>query len=101
MAVHVFEKYIDSPEVFNIGPASPISASPWRILSVFISGTGTVALTMSNEKFTILEGTFTDEMILPSATIPFPVTVGNSVVTCSVTAPTDFGIRIVWENGIG
>ena len=91
------------PVTQQVGPRTTFSASPWRILSILVSGEGTVEINtgISPYIFTVLKDTFTDEMAIPSATIPFPVTMGNVRATISITNPTDCGIRIVYEDGIG
>jgi hypothetical protein len=85
----------------QVGPTFQYSASPWRILAMFGAGTGTVTLKcgVSPNVYTILEDTFTDERILPTVDNPFPITVGNSVVTCELTAGC--AVRLVYEDNIG
>lgn len=89
------------PVTQQVGPRSTFSASPWRILSIFGAGTGTVTLEsgVAPNVFTVLEMAFTDERVLPTVDNPFPITVGNSVVQCTVTAGSS--VRIVYEDNIG
>ena len=102
MSVLVIEQYsVADPISFPVGPIN--SASPWRILSVLVTGTGTVELNtgVTPYVFKVIDGTYTDERVLPSSDIPFPITMGNVKAVCNVTAPANFGIRIVFEDGIG
>ena len=102
MSVQVIEKYSAAdPISFSVGPVNP--ASPWRILSIFVTGTGTVTISTGTTPyvFNVVDATYTDEVVLPSADLPFPITIGNAKAVCSVVAPANFGIRIVFEDGIG
>ena len=102
MSVVVQEQFTAAdPLTFSVGPKS--SASPWRILSIFVCGEGTVEINTGADPhfFTVVKDTFKDELVLPSAAIPFPITMGNAKATCAITAPANCFVRIVYEDGIG
>ena len=104
MSVVVQEVYAPGavPVTQQVGPRPSCSATAWRILTILGAKAGSITLTCGSGPFmyTIMDAVaFADECLLPSADFPFPITMGNTVVTCTITA--DSAVRIVYEDNIG
>ena len=104
MSIHIKTYFVDDGAAdLEVGPITVFTPTPWRVLAVYVSGTGTLSFELGDSAhvFKVISGTFTDQTALPSSDYPFPLTIGNAAMICRVTDATNLGIMMVYEDGIG
>ena len=76
----------------------------WRLLSVFVQGSGTFEIAMAHTGSSITvfsKAVTTGGIVIPSADIPEPLTFGFVVPTLTYTPSTPGAVILVYEVGIG